>query len=152
MQILVITDNYVAGTFYGFTVILLPYEQPLQNLIKDLQDTKADTLIAGAGHFPASAITEECFDVARIMWVVPPSSQHMKFGDDSPGETTWHELVRKEYQAASTQLSMDLIPEEKLPQMVTIWSNASSQEHEVRTYEQKVSFRQSAIDRKLTHD
>jgi len=138
---MVVANTSAAGAFYGFTVILVPYEQDLQRLIKDLQNTKADALIAGAGHFSASAITTECSEVVEIMWVVPPSSQHLKFGDDSSSETTWHELVRKEYSAASNDLSMVHGPEGELPHVITFWTNASPPEHEIQIFEQKVCFR-----------
>lgn len=119
--------------------MLLPYEEPLEQLIQDLQQSQADALIAGAGHFSASKIRQDCPRVAgEVMWVVPLASRHLSFGDAGENTTTWHELVAKQYASSNAYLPKTAFKDQDLAHVVTVQSNVNSSQRQVVEFEQKV--------------
>lgn len=119
--------------------MLLPYEESLELLIQNLQQSQADALIAGAGHFSANKIRQECPRVTgEVMWVVPLASRHLSFGDAGENTTTWHELVAKQYASSNADLPKTVFKDQDLACVVTVHSDVNSSERQIVEFEQKV--------------
>ncbi|KAF2436922.1 acetyl-CoA synthetase-like protein [Tothia fuscella] len=110
--------------FYGFTPILLPYNQPHETTIDLLKQTNADVLIAEAGSLPLQDLTKTYKSLKQVIWVVEESSRHMDWTEipnDIGGKidvSVWHQLVQ-DHQETSATLP-NLRPEE-LGKIVTVW-------------------------------
>ncbi|KAF2203953.1 hypothetical protein GQ43DRAFT_410562 [Delitschia confertaspora ATCC 74209] len=101
-----------AGAFYGFSPILIPYNQPQPTLIELLQQTKADSLIAAAGAIPLSEVSQHVPAIHQVIWSVEKSSRHMGWNEVPEGiggkvdVSVWHELVQDQRNSTS-QLPQD---------------------------------------------
>jgi len=101
-----------ACAFYDLTAILVPYsqEQPIEEVIGLLKQSKADTLIAAAGSIPFDAITKSYPALKQLVWVVDDGSSHMDWDEIPKGTggsinvSTWQEIVQDQGAAAGTEL------------------------------------------------
>jgi acyl-CoA synthetase (AMP-forming)/AMP-acid ligase II len=91
--------SVIAGATYGFSVILIPFDQPHETIIDLLHQTSAEVLIAEAGSLPLSSVVAEVGSVKGAVWVVERTSRHIEW-KEVPSEiggkvdiSVWHELV-----------------------------------------------------------
>lgn len=88
------------GAFYGYTPILIPYNQPHPTLIELLIRTGADSLIAAAGSIPLANVSKEVSNLRNVIWTVEKTSRHMDWNEVPEGiggkvdVSVWHELVQ----------------------------------------------------------
>jgi len=112
-----------ACAFYGLTPILIPQERPVKQLAQILKDTKADTLVVGAGVVPLEQLMKYYPNLKKVIWVVPPTSRHMGWTEVSEGEggkaeiATWHEIIEQD---RDLQLPTDLPGGGTPPDMIMI--------------------------------
>jgi acyl-CoA synthetase (AMP-forming)/AMP-acid ligase II len=89
-----------AGAFYGFSPILIPYNQPQNALIELLRQTKADSLIAAAGSLPLAEVSDAVPGIRQVIWTVEKTSRHMDWNEVPEGiggkvdVSVWHDLVQ----------------------------------------------------------
>ena len=93
-------DNVrLACAFYGLTPILVPQEQSLENLAAILGETKADTIVVGAGAIPLTGLVKLYPGLKQVVWVVARTSRHMDWHEVPEGEggrasiSVWHEMI-----------------------------------------------------------
>lgn len=130
-----------AGACYGFTTILVPYNQPHDTVIKILQQAKADFLVAEAGSIPLADAAQGVPGLKEAIWCVEVTSRHMDW-KEVPSEvggkvevSVWHELVQDSLSASSTEL-----PEETADSagIVTVWQDKLGSPAELVEFSQKV--------------
>ncbi|KAF2496978.1 acetyl-CoA synthetase-like protein [Lophium mytilinum] len=98
-----------AASFYGFSPILIPYNQPHTALVELLNQTGADSLVAAAGSLPLTDVSKGVPGLRQLIWTVEKTSRHMDWNEVPEGiggkvdVTVWHELVQ-ESKTASTEL------------------------------------------------
>ncbi|GAM83891.1 hypothetical protein ANO11243_018810 [Dothideomycetidae sp. 11243] len=105
-----------AASFYGLSIVLLPYNQPHQVIVSLLEETGADCLVAEAGSLPLDLLSKS--KINAFVWVVAQSSRHMDWtGEKSAAKiATWHDLVER------TNVSDDLPKNDIMPGNLTqIW-------------------------------
>lgn len=127
---------FQAGVFYGFTPVLIPYNEPAANVIKLLSLTKSDYLIATAGRIPPEDIKQQCKAIRNTIWVVEPTSRSLDFQDGADDESVWHDLVN-----GSSDISSELPAgnaKDTPPGITTIWLDQSPQSGEIVTFTQSV--------------
>ncbi|KAG9202570.1 hypothetical protein G6514_004308 [Epicoccum nigrum] len=115
-----------AGAFYGFTPILIPYNQPHTTLVELLQATGADALIAQAGSVPLAHVTRSVPALRQVVWTVEKTSRHMDWNEVPEGiggkvdVSVWHELVQ------DSKYTEDVLPSNtgKAPGVVFLWQEA----------------------------
>jgi hypothetical protein len=130
-----------AGAFYGFTPILIPYNQPHATLIDLLQAARADSLIAQAGSFPLADVTRSVPSLRQIVWTVEKTSRHMDWSEVPEGiggkvdVSVWHELVQ------DSKHTEDVLPSDgaKAPGVVFLWQEAVGKPAEIVEFTQQVS-------------
>jgi acyl-CoA synthetase (AMP-forming)/AMP-acid ligase II len=129
-----------AGAFYGFSPILIPYNQSHPALIDLLRQTGADTLIAQAGSVPLSDVGKGVPGLRRVIWNVAKSSRHMEWSEVPEGiggsidVTVWHELLQDTTNGdASLPTSTS-----KAPNVVFLWQEAVSKPAEIVEFTQQV--------------
>lgn len=91
-----------ACSFYDLTAILVPYDQdqPIENIISLLRQTKADTVVAAVGSFPFDVIKKSYPALKQLIWVVDEGSKHMDWNEVPTGTggpvnvSTWQEIVQ----------------------------------------------------------
>ncbi|KAF1997022.1 hypothetical protein P154DRAFT_471764 [Amniculicola lignicola CBS 123094] len=89
-----------AGAFYGFSPILIPYNQPHATLIDLLNATGADSLIAQAGSLPLADVGKGVARLRQVIWTVEETSRHMDWNEIPEGiggkidVSVWHQLVQ----------------------------------------------------------
>jgi len=99
-----------AASFYGFTPILIPYNQPHSTLVALLNQTKADSIVAAAGSLPLADVSNGVNGLRQIIWTVEKTSRHVDWNEVPEGiggkvdVTVWHELVQ-DSKVQSTELS-----------------------------------------------
>ncbi|KAJ4311814.1 hypothetical protein N0V94_007756 [Neodidymelliopsis sp. IMI 364377] len=128
-----------AGAFYGFTPILIPYNQPHPALVDLLQQTGADSLIAQAGSVPLADVTQSVPALRQIVWTVEKTSRHMDWSEVPEGiggkvdVSVWHELVQDAKQTD------DGLPSDtaKAPSVVFLWQEAVGKPAEVVEFTQQ---------------
>jgi acyl-CoA synthetase (AMP-forming)/AMP-acid ligase II len=130
-----------AAAFYGFTPILIPYNQPHQTLIDLLNETKADALIAQAGSVPLAEVTQGAAGLRSIIWTVDVLNRHMDWSEVPEGiggkidVAVWHELVAENKNPATTLPSTAGKP----PNVVFLWQEAVGKPAEIVEFTQQVS-------------
>lgn len=88
-----------ACAFYGMTPILLPTNQPLEDLAMMLSKTQVDTLLVGAGAIPLTDLAKLYSGLKQVVWVVARTSRHMDWHEVPEGEggktgvAVWHEIM-----------------------------------------------------------
>ncbi|XP_014558817.1 hypothetical protein COCVIDRAFT_93386 [Bipolaris victoriae FI3] len=128
-----------AGAFYGFTPILIPYNQPHQTLIELLVQTGADALIAEAGSVPLSDVSQAVADLRSIVWTVEKTSRHMDWSEVPEGiggkvdVAVWHELVQEHKSSAGPLPTTS----EKAPGIVFLWQEAPGKPAEIVEFTQQ---------------
>ena len=99
-----------ACSFYDLTAILIPYEQPLEKIVAQLKQSKADTVIAAVGSFPYDAITRSYPALKQLVWVVDEGSKHMDWNEVPEGTggavnvTTWQQTMSDSDSSAGTEV------------------------------------------------
>ncbi|KAL1593040.1 hypothetical protein SLS59_009510 [Nothophoma quercina] len=128
-----------AGAFYGFTPILIPYNQPHGTLVQLLQATGADSLIAQAGSVPLADVIRGVAGLRQIVWTVEKTSRHMDWSEVPEGiggkvdVSVWHELVQ------DSKHTEDVLPSDagKAPGVVFLWQEAVGKPAEVVEFTQQ---------------
>ena len=129
-----------AGAFYGFTPILIPYNQPQQALVELLIQTGADTLVAEAGSFPLADISQGASGLRSIVWTVEKTNRHMDWSEVPEGiggkidVAVWHELVQEQKSAAASLPAASGKP----PGVVFLWQETVGKPAEVVEFTQQV--------------
>jgi len=130
-----------AGAFYGFTPILIPYNQPHQTLVELLNQTKADSLIAEAGSLPLADVGKSVSGLRQVIWTVEKTSRHMDWNEVPEGiggkidVSVWHQLVQDQKNTAAS-LPSDT---DKAPGVVFLWQETVGKPAEVVEFTQNVS-------------
>lgn len=99
-----------ACSFYGLTAVLVPYDQPIEEIISLLQNSKTDTIVAAVGSFPFDAITKSYPALKQLIWVVDEGSKHMDWNEVPKGTggavnvSTWQEIVQDQEPTAGAEL------------------------------------------------
>ncbi|KAJ9629871.1 hypothetical protein H2203_002255 [Taxawa tesnikishii (nom. ined.)] len=131
-----------ACAFYGLSAILIPYNQPQDVVMKLLNDTGADCLIAAAGSLPLEEVCSKVSGIEQVTWVVESTSRHMDWTgapEEAKGKvrvSVWHELVDDGKAQASSELpSNDESPE--LGRIVTIWHEKHGGASQIVEFTQK---------------
>lgn len=136
-----------AGAFYGFTPILIPYNQPHGALVDLLVRTGADALIAAAGSVPLADVTRGAPALRRIIWTVEKASRHMDWSEVPEGiggnvdVSVWHELVHDQ-KSSDPQLPFT---KDKAPSVVFLWQEAVGKPAEIVEFTQQVSLHFACI-------
>lgn len=141
-----------AGAFYGFTPILIPYNQPHPALVELLQATGADSLVAQAGSVPLADVTRSVPSLRQIVWTVEKTSRHMDWSEVPEGiggkvdVSVWHELVQ------DSKHTEDVLPSDggKAPGVVFLWQEAVGKPAEIVEFTQQVSIQSPATTHILT--
>ena len=131
-----------AGAFYGFTPILIPYNQPHTTLVELLQATGADALIAQAGSVPLADVTRSVPALRQVVWTVEKTSRHMDWNEVPEGiggkvdVSVWHELVQ------DSKYTEDVLPSStgKAPGVIFLWQEAVGKPAEIVEFSQQVTF------------
>lgn len=130
-----------AGAFYGFTPILIPYNQPHQTLVELLIRTGADSLIAQAGSVPLDDVGKGVSGLRQVIWTVEKTSRHMDWNEVPEGiggdldVSVWHQLVQDQ-RSADSKLPSDTV---KAPGVVFLWQQGIRKSAEVVEFSQNVS-------------
>lgn len=128
-----------AGAFYGFTPILIPFNQPHSVLVDLLTQTGADALVAGAGSVPLADIIKGASSLRQIVWTVEKTSRHMEWSEVPEGVgskidvSVWHELVQDAQNGAALPTS-----NEKAPGIVFLWQEAPGKSTDIVEFTQQV--------------
>jgi acyl-CoA synthetase (AMP-forming)/AMP-acid ligase II len=128
-----------AGAFYGFTPILIPYNQPHPTLVELLIQTGADALIAEAGSLPLADLIKGGSGVRQIIWTVETSSRHMGWSEVPEGIggkidiSVWHELVQDQHSGTIALPTTN----EKAPTVVFLWQEAVGKPAEIVEFTQQ---------------
>jgi acyl-CoA synthetase (AMP-forming)/AMP-acid ligase II len=99
-----------ACAFYDLTAILVPYDQSLEEIISQLKQSKADTVIAAVGSFPFDVITKSYPALRQLIWVVDEGSAHLDWNEVPKGTggavnvSTWSEIIQDQEPTAGTEL------------------------------------------------
>ncbi|KAL8840765.1 MAG: hypothetical protein Q9176_003611 [Flavoplaca citrina] len=102
-----------ASAFYGFTLILIPQEQPPEALNGILKTSHADTLVTAAGSVPLQELLEHYSGLKQVVWVVEPTSRHMDWNEVPEGVggkaeiAVWHDIIEERKSSVSANLPTD---------------------------------------------
>ncbi|KAL8687589.1 MAG: hypothetical protein Q9218_006284 [Villophora microphyllina] len=105
-----------ASAFYGFTPILVPQGQSLENLSKIIKAANADALVTLAGSVPLQGLLEQYPDLKQVIWVVERTSRHMDWNEVPEGVggkaeiAVWHDIIEERRSSVSTDLPSDKDP------------------------------------------
>ncbi|KAF2113880.1 hypothetical protein BDV96DRAFT_578457 [Lophiotrema nucula] len=128
-----------AGAFYGFSPILIPYNQPHQTIIELLIRTGADSLIAEAGSLPLADVSKGVSGLRSVIWTVEKTSRHMDWNEVPEGiggnidVSVWHQLVQDQRNGKIE------LPEskEKAPSVVFLWQEKPGKAAEIVEFTQQ---------------
>ncbi|KAK5101093.1 hypothetical protein LTS08_004699 [Lithohypha guttulata] len=101
----------LAGAFYDFSPILVPYHQEPGNAVEILKDVEFDTLVAEAGSVALETLLSQSKSIRRIIWVAKAGSKHLDWNEVPEGVggklevNTWHDLIDEKKGGAS-----DVVP------------------------------------------
>jgi acyl-CoA synthetase (AMP-forming)/AMP-acid ligase II len=129
-----------AGAFYGFSPVLIPYNQPHPTLVELLSRTGADTLIAQAGSVPLDVVSQGVSGLREVIWTVEKTSRHMDWNEVPEGiggkidVSVWHQLIQDQ-KNGPPQLPTTT---EKAPNLVFLWQGGLSDSFEVVEFTQQV--------------
>lgn len=132
-----------AGAFYGFSPILIQYNQPYTTLIELLIRTGADSLVAEAGSIPLDEVSKGVSGLRQVIWTVEKTSRHMDWNEVPEGiggkidVSVWHQLVQDQ-KNGTPQLPQD---SDKAPNVVFLWQDGNSKSVEIEEFTQQVSAR-----------
>jgi acyl-CoA synthetase (AMP-forming)/AMP-acid ligase II len=128
-----------AGAFYGFSPILIPYNQPHSTLTDLLNQTGADSLVAAAGSIPLKDVSSGVSGLRQVIWNVEKTSRHMDWNEIPEGVggkvdiSVWHQLVQDQKNGA-TQLPTG---SDKAPDVIFLWQEAVGKPAEIVEFTQK---------------
>ena len=117
-----ISDADSAAAFHGFTPALVPYGQSHEKILKLLQTTGVDYVIAAAGSLPLSELKKQMPSIKEVLWVVEKTSREMDWSEPSEGAYTMHEIIEAKLDTTSTTLP-EHNSEDHAPDIETIWLN-----------------------------
>lgn len=132
-----------AGAFYGFSPILIQYNQPYTTLIELLIRTGADSLVAEAGSIPLDEVSKGVSGLRQVIWTVEKTSRHMDWNEVPEGiggkidVSVWHQLVQDQ-KNGTPQLPQD---SDKAPNVVFLWQDGNSKSVQIEEFTQQVSAR-----------
>ncbi|KAL8644471.1 MAG: hypothetical protein Q9210_007240 [Variospora velana] len=115
-----------ASAFYGFTPILVPQRQSLEDLSTMLKAASADTLITLAGSVPLQALLEQYSNLKQVVWVVEKTSRHMEWSEVPEGVggkaeiAVWHDIIEER----RSSVTGDLTNEKEPTNVIVISKNA----------------------------
>ncbi|KAF2841374.1 hypothetical protein M501DRAFT_1000561 [Patellaria atrata CBS 101060] len=130
-----------AGAFYGFSVILIPYNQPYDLVTDLINQTKADGLVGQAGSVPLEHISESSPGIKQVVWVVEKTSRHMDWSEVPEGTggrvevNVWHDLVQDHVQQQGGKIDLPEL-QENPGTIVSIWQSAQGQPGEIAEFTQ----------------
>jgi len=99
-----------AGAFYDQTIILIPYDQPIDKIVSQLHQSKADTVVAAVGSFPFDVITKSYPALKQLIWVVDEGNKHMDWNEVPTGTggavnvSTWQDIIQDQDPSAGAEL------------------------------------------------
>lgn len=129
-----------AGAFYGFSPILIPYNQSHPTLIELLNKTGADALIAEAGSIPLADVIQNVAGLRQVIWTVEKTSRHMDWNEVPEGiggkidVSVWHQLVQDQ-KTGVVELPQDA---GKAPNVVFLWQEGVGKSAEIVEFTQQV--------------
>ncbi|EXJ70038.1 uncharacterized protein A1O5_07111 [Cladophialophora psammophila CBS 110553] len=100
-------SSIFAGSFYGFSTILLPYGLPPDKLNSLLSKVSADHLIAAAGTLDLETMSSTAKTIKNIIWVTRPENKHMDWSEGSPegfAVSSWEQLVEKNQRSSNSEV------------------------------------------------
>jgi len=126
---------FQAGSFYGFSTVLLPYGLTADKLGPLLSHTSVDHLIAEAGSLDLDAVLTVNKSIKNIIWVTKPGSQHIDWSSDAPKGftiTSWQELVDNNRKSTTSEV-LPLDKDSQVPP-VSIFTPTSSGSYDLVKY------------------
>lgn len=99
-----------ACAFYNLTAVVLPFEQPEDDVISMLRRSGADTVITAPGSFPFDLVAKHYPNLCQLIWIVDEGSRHMDWNEVPEGTgssvnvSTWHEIIGDSPAAAGHEL------------------------------------------------
>ncbi|KIX09245.1 uncharacterized protein Z518_00324 [Rhinocladiella mackenziei CBS 650.93] len=120
-------SSIFAGSFYGFSTILLPYGVPQEKLNPLLSKISADHVIAEAGTLDLDDLQSSNKGIKSIIWVTKPGSLHMNWSEDAPAGYTigsWQELVEKNKRTTNSEV-LPLDKDSQVPPVSMFYPTAS---------------------------
>ena len=99
-----------AAAFYGFRVVLIPYNLSTELLIKHLIKVKPDFLIAEAATFEQKTVLSAVPSLRHVIWVVEVANRQMDWNQVPAGidrkveVAVWHDLVDERKSLASSDV------------------------------------------------
>ena len=129
-----------AAAFYGLHPVLIPYDQPQEVILRLINMANADFMIATAGSLPLAEIRQQCLGLGEVMWVVEKTSRNVDWSEPSQGASTWHEAVEEPSKSGSVSSALpESKPDDKVPDVITIWQNDTPASGEIVAFTQQVS-------------
>lgn len=128
-----------AGAFYGFTPVLIPFNQPHKTLVELLNQTKVDSLIAEAGSLPLADVGKSVPSLRQVIWTVEKTSRHMDWNEVPEGiggkidVSVWHQLIQDHKNSTPTLPAT----EGTAPGVVFLWQEAVGKPAEVVEFTQQ---------------
>lgn len=112
-------------------------------MVKLLQDTDADCLIANAGSVPLELLCKEVPRLKNITWVVEKTSRHMDWTgapESAAGKTSvsvWHDIIQEEKGKTNSELptSDGVVP----GNVIVTWLTGPDGSAEIVEFSQQVS-------------
>lgn len=141
----------LAGAFYGFSPILIPYSGSPETLFKFLQKAEPDVLIADAGALQISKVIKGCPSLAQVVWVAQRGGRHMDWNEVPEGVggrvgiSVWHELVDDKKDMVGAQLPANA-QGEAVPGILTFWPSREDPVGQITEFSQKVSKTSSLLN------
>ncbi|CAG8956352.1 hypothetical protein HYFRA_00003733 [Hymenoscyphus fraxineus] len=89
-----------ACAFYDLDVTLVPYDQPIDQIISFLKQSKSDAVVAAVGSFPFDVVSKSYPALKQLVWVVDDGSKHMDWNEVPTGTggpvnvSTWQEIIQ----------------------------------------------------------
>lgn len=133
-------NTRIAGSFYGFSTILIPYGLPQDKLNALLSRTSADHVIAEAGTLDLEAMQSANKTLKNIIWVTKTGSQHMEWSEDAPKGFTvnsWQGLVKQNQRSTNSEV-LPLDKDSKVPP-ISIFCPAPNGTYDLVKYTSEVS-------------
>lgn len=103
---------------------MIPYDKPKDVILKLLNISDAELLIAAAGSLPSKDVHQRCDKVKEVMWIVEETSRNVDWTDAAEGTSTWHEVVEEHAREGSTELP-SITADEQAPNIITLWLSES---------------------------
>lgn len=125
-----LTRDILAGSFYGFNIVLIPHNLPAETLSSHLQNAKADALIAEAGSMDLALVTKANKQLSVVIWVAKYGNRHMDWHEvpkDVKGSlevAVWHELAEEGRDLAGFDVP-EYDPTTPAPALNTVWPSES---------------------------